>query len=253
MTAQLGLGLIGIGRPWPTQLHDVPSSAGVAALLEQAVSSGVRFFDTAPAYGLSEARLGQVLRKELAGHRDLLTVATKCGETWDVRGGSRTDHTPAGLEASVEESMLRLGRIDLLQLHKATEEAMSDERVLDTLVRLAATHGIPAIGVSAKDPATCEAALRTGVFSHIQCPVNTESPLSAWVRDHNTQVRVVGNRPYRSGQLLNGTAALSELLEHAIDTVGEDGIVLTGTTNTTHLEETAEAFRRQTILKRETS
>ncbi|MFF9011057.1 aldo/keto reductase [Streptomyces goshikiensis] len=251
--AQLGLGLIGIGRPWPTDLHDVPSSMYVAGLLEQAVRVGVRFFDTAPAYGLSEARFGAVLRSELAGHRDELTVATKCGETWDAGRGSHTDHSPAGLEASVEESVLRLGRIDVLQLHKATEEAVSDERVLDTLVRLAATHGIPALGVSAKDQATCEAALRTGVFSHIQCPVNPESPVSDWARSRNSQVRVVGNRPYGSGQLLRGGGAVSELLRHAIDSVGENGIVLTGTTNETHLEETAEVFRRQTVLKRETS
>ncbi|MFD8019051.1 aldo/keto reductase [Streptomyces lavendulae] len=66
MTTQLGFGTIGIGRPWPTEQHDVPSSAQVAALLERAVSSGIRFFDTVPAYGLSEARLGQVQHKKLA-------------------------------------------------------------------------------------------------------------------------------------------------------------------------------------------
>lgn len=66
MTAQLGLGTIGIGRPCPTEQHDVPSSAQVAVLLERAVSSGVRFFDTDPAHGLSEVRLGQVQHEKLA-------------------------------------------------------------------------------------------------------------------------------------------------------------------------------------------
>ncbi|WP_373460770.1 aldo/keto reductase [Agromyces ramosus] len=55
----------------------VEQSVHVAALLAGAVDLGIRFFDTAPAYGLSQERLGEFLRTIPAELRADLFVATK--------------------------------------------------------------------------------------------------------------------------------------------------------------------------------
>ena len=61
---QLGLGLIGIGKPWGHAPAPVPSEPEAIALLESAFAVGIRYFDTAPSYGdgVSEQRLGRFLK-----------------------------------------------------------------------------------------------------------------------------------------------------------------------------------------------
>jgi D-threo-aldose 1-dehydrogenase len=106
------------------------------AVLEAAWDAGMPHFDTAPHYGLglSERRLGQFL----AGRpRDEFGVSTKVGRllrpnpTWngtdlDDQGFAvpatlrrEWDDSPAGVRASLEESLQRLGleRVDILYLH----------------------------------------------------------------------------------------------------------------------------------------
>lgn len=56
--ARLGLGLTGIGRVWGAASKPVPSESEARALLEKAFELGIQVYDTAPAYGLSERRLG---------------------------------------------------------------------------------------------------------------------------------------------------------------------------------------------------
>jgi len=106
------------------------------AVLDAAWESGIRYFDTAPHYGLglSERRLGAFLQTK---PRDEFFLSTKTGRLLrpnaDYAGGLDTDHdffvpddlqrvwdfTDAGIRASVDESRERLGidRIDLVYLH----------------------------------------------------------------------------------------------------------------------------------------
>ena len=235
---ELGLGLIGIGRPWPREHHCVPPYEQVDRLFEAAADLGIRFFDTAAAYGRSEERLGAALRGPLRSRRDELIIATKCGEDW-VDGVSTTDHSPAAMERSVARSVGYLGRIDLLQVHKADPEVLGDQRVLDTLVTLAARYGIPALGVSARDVATCRAALESGLFSSVQCPLNIEDQgLADWIKANRERVTVVVNRPLGSGRLLPD-ATPDVLYGYVAEHLGR-GFVLTGTTNAAHLAQSAD-------------
>lgn len=237
---ELGLGLIGIGRPWPAADSPMPPDERVGELIEAAVDLGIRFLDTAAAYGRSEERLAAALRGRLARCRDRLIIATKCGEEW-VDGFSTVDHSPAALERSVARSIGRLGRIDLLQLHKATPEVLADRRVLDTLAALAELYGISALGVSARDEATCATALDTGLFSFVQCPFNAaDRSLGDWIRAHRDRTIVVVNRPLGSGRLLS-EAAPDALYAEVAETLGR-GFVLTGTTDAAHLAQSAAIF-----------
>jgi L-galactose dehydrogenase len=78
-----------------------------------AVDSGINFFDTSPYYGvtLSETRLGAAL----AGRRDKVVLATKCGRY----GKADFDFSAKRVIASIDESLKRLQTdyIDLFHIH----------------------------------------------------------------------------------------------------------------------------------------
>ena len=107
MSRELGLGLVGIGRSLVAG-RPIPSDAEVETLLGTAIELGVRVFDTAASYGLSEARLGRFLRGMSSAARAGLLVATKCGEQLD--GDGRAD-------------FVHLGRGKSVTLHRGREAA----------------------------------------------------------------------------------------------------------------------------------
>jgi aryl-alcohol dehydrogenase-like predicted oxidoreductase len=87
----------------------------VAPVVEAALAEGLNFFDTADAYGASEARLGQALGRR----RDEVVIATKFGSP--VAGQEGTGGAaPAYVRKAAERSLQQLGtdRIDLYQLHR---------------------------------------------------------------------------------------------------------------------------------------
>jgi aryl-alcohol dehydrogenase-like predicted oxidoreductase len=243
--AELGLGLIGIGRPWPTPDRTVPPPDLVSDLLNYAVASGVRFFDTAPAYGMSEERLGSFLHTLQAEARESLVVATKCGEIWTPAHSSVIDHSPEALKTSVARSVDRLGRIDLLQLHQASSEIVREPSVIATRQQLQQSYSIPFLGASVKDVEACDAALESSTFTHLQMPVNDSRPdLVAWARTNHMAITIIGNRPLASGRAVD---RLGERLAYAADAVGL-GIVLTGTTDRSHLAATLTEWRQRSAL-----
>ena len=113
----IGFGGFKIGRnektKYPTA-YELPSESDVGRLLEGLLDLGINYIDTAPAYGLSEVRIGRFL----APRRGEFVLATKVGETF-AGGVSHYDFSSAGLRASVERSLLRLRTeaIDVLLLH----------------------------------------------------------------------------------------------------------------------------------------
>ena len=109
----LNLSVVGFGS---ATLGDVfgnvdPSEAIRAVHL--AVDSGINFFDSSPYYGitLAETRLGEAL----AGRRDRVVLATKCGRY----GFDEFDFSAKRVIASIDESLRRLQTdyIDLFQAH----------------------------------------------------------------------------------------------------------------------------------------
>ncbi len=83
------------------------------AAVRLAVECGINFFDVSPYYGdtLAETRLGQAL----AGLRDQVILATKCGRY----GEDDFDFSAARVSRSIDESLgrLRTDHVDLLQAH----------------------------------------------------------------------------------------------------------------------------------------
>jgi len=113
----IGWGAFKIGRnegvKYPAAYH-LPSDAEAHDLIHAVIDMGVAVIDTAPAYGLSESRLGAAL----GDRRDRLFLSTKAGETFED-GCSRYDFGEAAVAASVQRSLDRLctSCVDMVWVH----------------------------------------------------------------------------------------------------------------------------------------
>jgi aryl-alcohol dehydrogenase-like predicted oxidoreductase len=107
-----------------------------AAIVQQALESGITMIDTADVYGrgASEELLGKAIR----GHRDELVIATKVGGSMgdgSNDSGSSRRHIMAGCDASLRR--LGIETIDLYQIHWFGPNTPLGETLgaLDDLVR----------------------------------------------------------------------------------------------------------------------
>jgi aryl-alcohol dehydrogenase-like predicted oxidoreductase len=252
---QFGLGLVTLGRRWGFRERRLPTAGEAIGFLEAAVALGVRLFDTAPSYGAAgEALLGEFLREHLPGttvDRASLTVATKCGEHWDeARDEPYVDQSFDALRRSIDRSLERLGRVDVLQLHKATVEAIQSDGVAQAW-DYARSCGIPVVGASVKDPEALRAALEDTRIGVIQFPYNRSATglEEAFAAAASRGKALYVNRPLGMGRLMYdesgatlGLNAAREayrfVLRHPFR-----GAVLTGTLSTEHLKQNLESFR----------
>jgi len=88
------------------------------ATLRAAHEAGINFFDTAYCYG-ADGESERLIGRALAGVRDQVVIATKCGIHWDENLERQIDGRPATLKRECEESLQRLetDRVELLYLH----------------------------------------------------------------------------------------------------------------------------------------
>jgi L-galactose dehydrogenase len=109
----LNLSLVGFGTATLGNVFGDIDPAGAIRAVHLAVDSGINFFDSSPYYGttLSETRLGEAL----AGRRERVVLATKCGRY----GFDQFDFSAKRVIASIDESLRRLQTdyIDLFQVH----------------------------------------------------------------------------------------------------------------------------------------
>ncbi|MEU5328751.1 aldo/keto reductase [Streptomyces parvus] len=118
---RLGLGTWAIGGPYEYGWGPVDDAESVRAVLH-AVSRGLSWLDTAPAYGCghSEEVVGTALRQ--LGPMERPLVFTKCGRVWEPENPGKvvSDLRPDSIRQECEASLKRLGldRIDLYQIHR---------------------------------------------------------------------------------------------------------------------------------------
>lgn len=153
-----GLGTVKFGRTqslkYP-QAFALPEDEQIRALLGCARDMGVNFLDTAPSYGYSEERLGDLLWKE----RKNWVISTKVGEEFEAskfsdEGVSRFDFSAKHTRLSVERSMrrLRTDYLDLVLIHSDGNdlEILQNTGALQTLQQLKQEGWIRALGISSK-------------------------------------------------------------------------------------------------------
>ncbi|MBL0885176.1 aldo/keto reductase [Myceligenerans indicum] len=227
VTAPERLGPVGFGAAPIGNLYREVSDDAAAAALEAAWESGIRYYDTAPHYGLglSERRLGAFLR---ARPRDEVVVSTKVGRALDPNprftGGDdlahgfavpddmvrRFDPSEAGIRRSIEDSCRRLGlgRIDIAYLHDpdAYDLDRGLAEGLPALARLREEGVVDAIGIGTNDVGTAVRAVREGDLDLVMIAGRytlLEQPALAELLPLCTErgVGVVAAAPYNSGLL----------------------------------------------------
>jgi D-threo-aldose 1-dehydrogenase len=176
---RFGLGCAPLGN-----LFRQYSEVEADAILEAAWNAGVRHFDTAPHYGLglSEQRVGRFLATK---PRDEYVLSTKVGRllwedpSWDgsamavggfvvpARFQRVLDYSAAGVRASVEESLARLGldRVDILYAHDPEVSGIpgATESALAALAELRDEGVVAAIGTGSLGIDALLATVRTGL------------------------------------------------------------------------------------------
>lgn len=155
----LGLGTVKLGRDQQVRYPHafrIPDDAAAARLLDCAEALGINLLDTAPAYGVSEARLGPLLR----GRRSRWILCTKVGEFFE-NGRSRHDFSPEQVRSSVQRSLERLqtDRLDIVLIHSdgRDREIITRLGTLEALQALKREGLVRAVGISHKstDGAAC--------------------------------------------------------------------------------------------------
>ena len=184
---------VGFGTAPLGNLYRAIGDEEARAVLEHAWAGGVRYFDTAPLYGLglSERRLGALLRGK---HRDDYVLSTKAGRLLEVcdpaeRTGTDKwfdvparrevyDYSYDGILRSLELSLERLGadRVDILYVHdidvsnhgsKAAADARIDEFMASgyrAMVSMREQGVVKAIGGGVNEWEVCQALAERGDF-----------------------------------------------------------------------------------------
>ena len=151
MVSPLGLGTVKFGRnqgvKYP-QGFELPNDRQVRELLALSRDLGINLLDTAPAYGLSEQRLGQLMT-----NRQDWVIETKVGEDFKA-GQSSFDFTATGTQRSIEQSLrlLKTDYLDMVLIHSDGDDQriLQEEDVLSSLIDLRQAGKVRAIGISSK-------------------------------------------------------------------------------------------------------
>jgi len=187
--------------------------------VQAALDAGIDLIDTAPAYGLGASE--QVIGKAIAGRRDKVVLATKCGLTWHTARGTlffeefgKPVHKflgPDSIRTELEDSLRRLktDRIDLYQTHWQDSTTPNDATMAE-LVRLKEQGKIRAIGVSNVTVEQLAAYRKDGEVASVQEKYSMldrghEKDLLPYCREHN--VAFLAYSPLAQG-LLTGKVGL---------------------------------------------
>jgi aryl-alcohol dehydrogenase-like predicted oxidoreductase len=169
----IGLGTWAIGGWMWGGTDEAASIAAIRASIDAAVT----LIDTAPAYGMGRSE--EIVGKAVAGRRDQVVIATKCGLVWHTSKGNHffdQDGTPVhrylGPESIAHEldaSLRRLGtdNIDLYITHWQDPTTPIAE-TMGVLEDLKLAGKIRAIGASNIAPAEVEAYVAAGQLDAIQ-------------------------------------------------------------------------------------
>jgi aryl-alcohol dehydrogenase-like predicted oxidoreductase len=247
---QLGLGLIGIGREWGTYNTSVPEEEYVINFLASAFNSGIRFFDTAPAYNKSEIRFGNFLKTLEQSKYNEIIVSTKFGEHWDnSKNGTFVDHSYDALCSSFDLSLKKLTKIDVIQLHKSTSTVL---RSIDFVRAIEYARNINKdiiIGASVSDLESANIACSDLDIDIIQFPFNYNNKsfeeLFSLSEKNNKWLLI--NRPFNMGGIFKSDENIESLMHSSYELILSKkfkGYVLTGTKSLDHLHQNQKIFTK---------
>jgi D-threo-aldose 1-dehydrogenase len=183
--SNLNLGRLGFGAANLGNLHRAMSGQEARDILDTAWDLGIRYFDTAPHYGLglSERRLGAFLQTK---PRDRFVISTKVGRLlrpnpdgvgrldvdndFVVHADQKRVWDPSreGIRASLAESLERLGldRVDVLYLHDPERYDLERgvKEAIPALAELREEGRVDRVGIGSMDTGALLAGARTGLI-----------------------------------------------------------------------------------------
>lgn len=148
----LGLGTVKFGRNQGVKYPGgdgfvLPTDKEIERILDLCLSYGMNLIDTAPAYGVSEERLGKLI----GARRRQFFLVTKTGEEF-LNGMSNYEFSAEHTRMSVERSLKRLktDHLDCVLVHSNRHDlkTIKETPVLETLTRFKEEGKVGSIGVS---------------------------------------------------------------------------------------------------------
>jgi len=242
----LGLGTVKFGRnegvKYPTSF-ELPADSDLQRLLFHAQELGINTLDTAPSYGTSEERLGNLLK----GRRKDWTIIGKAGEEFDG-GKSRYIFTADHFVKSLERSLKRLQTdyLDVLLIHSDGDDLriLQNDALMETMQHFKKNGMVRAIGASTKTVVGGIRALDT--MDVVMATYTEQYTDEKAVLDYAAieGKNIILKKALSSGHNTNIQDAMSFAFSHP----GVDSVIV-GTINPNHLKENAEAVNRALALR----
>ena len=175
LVSPIGIGAVKFGRTqalkYPTTPTTLASDEQLTTLLQTANELNVNLIDTAPAYGQSEQRIGQLMHKHnWFGNRDQWVIGTKFGEqfteTPDGQGKSTHNFNPESVIPSLKQSLTNLKtthtEYTLIHANENDLHILTHQGTLQALADARAQGLTKAIGISTKTVQAALEAIRQG-------------------------------------------------------------------------------------------
>lgn len=232
-TGKISLGTVKFGRntdvKYPAKF-ELPEDKLIANLLSEAQELGVRLLDTAPAYGNSEHRIGQLL----PGRREDWVLCTKTGEQY-AAGKSSFDFSREAVVASVGQSLkhLRTDYLDIVLIHSNGDDLgiLHQTDAFATLERLKEKGDIRYIGMSTKSVEGSIAALEVSDVLMLTLNLEDKSNLNVIKAAKEKDTGILLKKVFASGH-----QTAEESLAFALGQKGVHSAVV-GTIDSGHLKE----------------
>jgi aryl-alcohol dehydrogenase-like predicted oxidoreductase len=213
--SRLGFGSFKIGRnegiKYPTA-YALPTETEAADLLNGVLDLGCNLIDTAPAYGLSEERIG----KAISHRRHEYLLSTKVGETFEA-GHSHYDYSADAVRTSIERSLKRLKTdvLDIVFIHSNGDDRriLTETDIVPALRELRAAGLVRAIGMSGKSIEGAQLAMEWADAIMVEYNLQDQSHHEVITRAADQGITVIVKKGLASGNL-SPTESIRLVLSH---------------------------------------
>jgi aryl-alcohol dehydrogenase-like predicted oxidoreductase len=164
----LHVSAIGLGCMAMSDFYGSRDEREAIATLHRALELGVDLIDTSDIYG--QGRNEELVGRAIAGRRDRVMLATKCGSVRAPDGrflgvNGRPDYVHAACEASLRR--LKIEAIDLYYLHRVDADTPIEDTI-GAMAELVAQGKVRHLGLSEAAPATIHRAHATHPITALQ-------------------------------------------------------------------------------------
>ncbi len=147
--SKLGFGCWGLGGGTDIEpAYGETSPKKAIKIIKSALMRNINFFDTSPAYGISEKILGKILKKK---KRDEIFLASKCGIS---KFSEKKNFDPSFLTQQLDNSLndLETEYLDLVQLHNPEKKILKNLDLIKPFMKEKKKGKLRAFGLSLKNP-----------------------------------------------------------------------------------------------------